>query len=269
MRKILLTFFVLLTTTIVFAQSQNKKHKPIVPGYRGLKCTIKYDFGINGSWYDIQTSKMPVMIHNAEVGYVVARTGEVVVRYSYNSYNSPAPSGFAFKDSRPELSEGSEQVWYQPYGNYTSRTHYVGVVYKWYFGGLGYIAPVGRYLGIGLTYGYNVANASFQTGEWNSGGWGSIMLPPLALRKRVTSHDLYATVEFGRNFILANRLVMDITATINVPLSGFGRMMVPNLAYGKNYSESDWSKNFVQELNYDNMLKNLFQLKVGFGVLAF
>lgn len=268
MKKTVFTLCVLLIATVAVAQK--KKQKQIVPGYRGLKCIVKYDFGIGASFYDLRTTKMPMMIHNAEVSYVVSRTEELVVRYSFNWYKSPAPSDFNFKDERPEHSEGSEQVWYEPYGNYTSKTHYAGVMYKWYFGNLGYIAPVGRYMAVGLTYAYNVAESSFQTEEWSSGSWTDpTVLPPLSVRQRVTNHDLYGTVEVGRNFIIANRLVMDITATINLPLSGFGRMLAPSLAYGKNYNAADWSDHFAQELNYDNMLKNMFQLKVGLGVLAF
>jgi hypothetical protein len=244
MKKALTLLFIISTVTS-FSQK-----KQIVPGYRGLKFSAKYDFGLNVSWLDYESAIMPVMFHNAELAYVVSRKHELSVRYSRTDFKSSS-----------EVFKGGDGVSYYvanayiPIEDYTYTSNSASLICKYFATSKGYIAPVGRYTLVGVNYIHGVHQIPYSHYETVDGlrtlvGWG---------KRKITTHDLYITIGLGRNFILANRLILSIEGNANLPATGLLKLGI----------SSSGDSPFVFDVNTDNMLKNLFQFKIGLGILAF
>jgi hypothetical protein len=239
MRHLLVIIFIL-TTTTVYSQK-----KQIVPGYRGLKFSVKYDLGLNLSWLDLNSASMPVIFQNAELAYVLTRRTELSVRYARNDFNSSAKN---FTQEKSGLITYTALDKYQYIGNSAS------IIFKNFATYRGYIAPVGRYTLFGVKYLHAVHLIPFSQEtlideDFSQIEWG---------KKKITTHDFFITLGLGRNIILANRLILSIEGLVNVPVSGLIKLDT-ELEDGP----------FLTDVNADNMLKNLFQFKIGLGVLAF
>jgi hypothetical protein len=222
-----------------------------VPGYQGLRFSVKYDCGINHPAIVGRTGKMPMIYHNASIDYVVGRAWSIGVQYGFmttnpyvnknvinnaqdNGYYSVYSTDYNFKDYK---------------GRYTQ--HIVAIMAKKFFKRKGYLAPVGRYLTFGAYY-QLATNHFVQPVNVNSSNMSSQYVPK---GFKTTSQWGGISAGLGRNFVVANRILFDLGFTVNVALPS------PD-AIGQN---GEIDKAAYSEL----LLRNLFQLHLGIGVLAF
>jgi hypothetical protein len=207
-----------------------------VPGFRGKKFSIKYDLGINHPALVGRTGKLPMLYHNVSLDYVVARAWTVGVTYGFMTYNAPPAPKYFTKELFIDPNDYK--------GRYTQHT--VSFIAKKFFIRRGYLAPVGRYVMFGVYYQHVVDRFSVLTYGYS----GSYDIK--VTTKKGIANYAGVTVGLGRNFIVARRMLVDIGFTFSVS---------PALRNTDGVYEG-------AVLN-DLLLRNLFQLRLGLGFLAF
>ncbi len=237
MRKHLLLLILFIITTCASAQ---------VPGFRGKKFSIKYDIGINHPAIVGRSGKLPMLFHNVSLDYVVSRAWTVGIKYGFMTYNAPVERTVF----------GSEVGYYGSTGNFNSydykgryTQHTVSFIAKKFFIKKGYLAPVGRYVLLGVYYQYVDDHfAKLKASGYDPYGYSEYIVQG----RRGIAHYAGFSFGLGRHFVVARRMLVDLGFTISG--SPF---------YPLNGSEEQ------QAVYRDLALRNLFQLRLGLGVLAF
>lgn len=233
MKKIYLS----LITCLLFVFSNGQ-----VPGYMGLKFSVKYDAGIMEPAIIGRTGTLPMLFNNVSLDYVVTRHISVGVKYCYMTYNAPA---------EPKQFTGSGYSNLDYKGRFTEHT--AAFIIKVFPKRPGFIAPFGRYASFGVYYQHVVDNeaTAFTGGQFGLGEPASGS--PTGF-KGIANYGGFI-IGGGRNYIVANRIILDLGCNINVPL-GFINFL----------SDEGDEKTTVYR---DVALRNLLQIYLGFGVLAF
>lgn len=216
-----------------------------VPGYQGLRFTVKYNCGINHPGMFGRPGKLPALFHHGSVEYVVSRKVALGIDYGFMTYNAPAPKMF-FKSYEAQNFDRNAHK-----GRYTQ--HVVSLYAKYFFSRRGFIAPVGPYLQVGAFYQYSTNNF-YSSAPGTYGSYTYYSNDALQIN-RVKAHYGGAQVGLGRNFIVANRMVVDLGFVANLTVATPGA------------KSTDHTPEVVAF--HDLILRNLFQLHVGIGVLAF
>ncbi len=212
-----------------------------VPGFRGKKFIITYDAGINHPILVGRTGKLPMLYHNVALEYVVARQWTVGVHYGFMTYNAP-------NEKNIFGSYYSDVPGYRPQdfkGRYTQHT--VSFIAKKFYRRKGYLAPVGRYVMFGAYYQY-VTDHFYESRISNNYYFTNYAL----VSKKAIAHYGGITVGLGRNFVVARYMLIDIGCALSFS---------PAL---RNLGGNEEGY-MIRELT----LRNLFQLRLGLGFLAF
>ena len=233
MKKIYLAIIVSLLCRFSFGQ---------VPGYMGLKFSVKYDAGIMLPAVVGRTGALPMLFNNVSADYIVNRHVSVGVKYCFMTYNAPAEpiqfsnSDYSNKDYKGRFTE-----------------HTAAVIVKLFPKRAGFIAPFGRYASFGVYYQHVTDNEAtvYAGGNFIGGEPGGNS--PSGF-KGIANYGGFI-IGGGRNYIVANRLIIDLGCNINVPLG------IVNFL-----TDAGTEKVTIYR---DVALRNLLQLYLGFGVLAF
>lgn len=221
------------------------------PGYMGLRWMVQYQGGFSPQWEDFGKT-MPYYNHNLQIGYVVNRKIEVGLQYTYMRYNN-------FYYSGPEsYTDGGTGI------NIDNRlfTGYNVMAYiKLYRHAKGMIAPVGRYLIIGMTYQYSTDKFHVIEDKYSPAS-----LPAIT---NVRSHDISIGIGVGKNYIFARRILLSLEADFNMPLSSAVRAGQNRYPYPAENSITSKPNLYKRANALDVMLTNLISIRIGFGVLAF
>jgi hypothetical protein len=229
-----------------------------VPGYMGLKCSLQYQCGISPQWNNLSQSFMPYLSHNVQLGYVVSRKYEVGLQYTRLDYSSDfKPQGYF------ESTDGSNtSTITMDHRTFTGNN--VMLYMKFFRARKGFIAPLGRYYILGLSY-QNSHDRFHVTNDISS----PVGSPNYT---NVYSHDVSITVGVGRNIILFNRLLITIEGDVNLPISsgiraGLSQNGSSDLGIGPTTSHTPNAFKYNNAM--DAMLVNLLQIKIGIGALLF
>jgi hypothetical protein len=224
----------------------------VVPGYMGLKFSIQYQGGINPQWNNLTESFLPYLSHNVQVGYVVSRKYEVGLQYTRIDYSSGVNANQYDYNSQTNVSAD--------FRSFTGNN--VTAYIKFFRERKGFIAPLGRYYLLGLSY-ENTLDKYHVTSDPNS----TIGVPNYTL---VQSHDIAITAGVGRNIIVANRMLITIEGDVNIPFSAAIRAALSSTSSEGVYNGVTGSPNAFKHFNsVDVMLVNLIQIKIGLGALVF
>lgn len=236
MRKYILILAVLVTA-IAGAQ---------IPGFQGKRFIVKYDLGIMHPAIVGRTGKPPMLYHGLALDYTVSRAWSIGVKGNFMTIKAPTErKGFYNYTTSSE-----SKLDYKNYtGQYTQVT--VGVYAKKFAIRKGYLAPMGRYIVLGVYYQYVVDNFAQIKISGDNSYYGNYNYT--VARKKGIAHFGGVTVGMGRNFIVARRLVLDLGFTLNIA-------PVAHIVF------DDKERATVYR---DVMLRNLLQIHLGFGALAF
>ncbi|MFN8308464.1 MAG: hypothetical protein U0T73_00755 [Chitinophagales bacterium] len=255
MKKWIIIIGFAISVSSTFAQSA-KVH---TPGFLGMRASIKYDFGIMVPWEnsDAITGSMPYMYHTAEIAYAVTRRYELALRYSRMDFNgTSAVMGY---ENNGVLVQGG------PYHDRSSQTYSsneAALLLKIYRSGSGYIAPVGRYAIVGISYLHSVHDLDLTESDYYN-------TETIKFHQKVISHDVFIKAGVGRNFVVARRLLISVEGMINFPLSNLIKM-APKLTDASNSTGDPFNvTKFTDKVNGNIALKQLVQFKIGFGSLLF
>lgn len=225
-----------------------------VPGYQGKKFIIKYDCGIMHPFLMGRTGKLPELYHNLSMDYVVSRAWSVGGKYGFMHYNAPADKKTFYGDSYYNGYSGDIPLSVNDYkGRYMQHT--VAFIAKHYYKRRGYIAPIGRYLSLGVYYQYTsqhlsvvertqLSNPFYNEYEYN------------VKRYTAVTHWGGFILGMGRSMVVAKRMVIDV---------GFNLNIAPWPAFVFSGNGDTLKSAAYREL----LLRNIFQVYLGFGALAF
>lgn len=210
-----------------------------VPGYMGLKFSVKYDAGIMEPPIVGRTGVLPMLYNNVSADYVVSRYVSVGIKYCFMTYNAP-----------PQVSQFSDGL-YNP-ADYKGRftEHTVAIIVKRFFKRSGFIAPVGRYLTFGAYYQHAVSKEATTYLNGDNITYDNV-IPPQGFKGTAEYGGII--LGCGRNFVVANRMLIDFGFNVNVPLAIPGEITASKTLTVYN----------------DVVLRNLLQIYLGLGVLAF
>lgn len=216
-----------------------------IPGYQGLRFIAKYNCGINHPGLFGRPGRLPAVFHIASLEYTVSRQWAIGINYGFMFYNdAPAPKTlFASNESYNKINRSDFK------GKYLQHT--TSIYGKYYIKRRGFIAPVGPYVIAGLYYQYsrNIFYSPPET-QYTPG------TRPIQ-QNNIIAHHMGIHFGMGRNFVVLNRMVIDLGFTLN--------LTAPNPAI---VAESGFGGS--QRVAYNDLiLRNLFQLHLGLGVLAF
>jgi hypothetical protein len=225
--------FLILILGTLFAKAQ-------VPGYQGLRFSVKYDCGIMHPAILAHRGTLPYIFHNVSLEYVVTRSISIGLMYTYMGYNGP-PNKFGLPANATVDNVSLNPADYP--GKYSQ--HCLAFIGKKFFRRRGFIAPVGRYISSGAYYQYAVDRSIYIPRD----SYGTLTGSPGGIKGTASIPGIIFGV--GRNFIVADRLIIDFGGNINVAC----------------FAPSGPEENKVTYR--DIFFNNLFQLYVGLGVLAF
>lgn len=236
-----LIFLLLVLATVVA--------KADVPGYQGLRFSAKYDCGIMHPIIVGRPGKLPMLYHNGAIDYAISRKFSIGVSYGFMHYNSHIDTKLAnqyisaFYGSSSEFSAKYVQ-------------HTVSVYLKDFIRKRGFMAPVGLYYKYGLFYQY--ALNKYQDPEIVEGSYYYDQTYKIHNRK-ATIHTLGLALGVGRNFVVANRILIDFGLDVNIsfPPFSFIDQLNENVDVERKYNYREY------------LCRNLLQLHLGIGVLAF
>lgn len=246
MRKLII---ILMVSFLLISEAQAQKK--VVPGYMGLKFSIQYQGGISPQWNNLTYSYLPYLSHNVQVGYVVSRKHEVGLQYTRIDYSS----GMGL--NQYDFNSGSTVA--TDFRSFTGNN--VMAYVKFFRERKGFIAPLGRYYLLGLSY-QNSRDKFHVTADGNS----IIGVPNTTY---VQSHDIAITVGVGRNIIIANRMLLTIEGDINIPFSAGIRAARSNSDLSGITALSGDTNPYKHFNSIDVLLVNLIQIKIGLGALVF
>jgi hypothetical protein len=219
----------------------------VVPGYMGLKVSIQYQLGVNPQWMNLSESYLPYLSHNLQMGYVVSRKHEVGIQYSRIDYSSDFFNSYGNYDSDGNVTNTISIT----HRNFTGNNLMAYI--KFFRERKGFIAPLGRYYLLGLTY--QNSKDRYLVSETSAP----------ANYTTVQSHDIAATMGVGRNIILFDRMLLTVEGDLNFPLSTIVRA-----AKTSQFNTSQSVDGFFKQQNaLDAMLVNVIQIKIGIGALIF
>ena len=134
-----------------------------VPGFQGKKFLIKYDFGIMHPLIVGRPGSLPMIYNNLEADYVISRAWTLGVKYGFMTYNGYTDrKGFY----RSQDYYGIDDVNPKDFkGRYTQ--HVISFLAKKFVTKKGYIAPVGRYIILGLYYQYSLDHPNLVESIYN------------------------------------------------------------------------------------------------------
>lgn len=226
-----------------------------VPGYMGLRLSLQYQGSISPQWTDFDHSLMPYLSHNVQVGYVISREYEVGLQYTHIGHSSNYSTIYEDYQDVPDRIVIDQK-------SFTGNN--VTAYMKFFRYQKGFIAPLGRYFIVGLTY-QNSMN-KFHVAEDNTSPIGA---PNYTT---VKSNDLALAAGVGRNIIVFDRMLISIEGDISIPISSAARAgkYNPNGFLGSGYNAVVQYPNTYKYINgLDVMFMNMLQIKVGIGLLAF
>ncbi|MDB5282820.1 MAG: hypothetical protein JWO06_1895 [Bacteroidota bacterium] len=212
-----------------------------VPGYQGLKFSVKYDLGFMHPIFEYRRGTLPLLCHNFSVDYVVSRSVSLGIRYGFMFYKQP-PNKLAFNNNVGDLDINPADY----LGKY--QQHQISFIVKRFYKRKGFIAPVGRYITFGAYYQYatdqtilNTTNYSYPNSKFYFQSF------------KGTAHFGGVILGIGRNFIVANRVIIDFGGEINFPFAVVSK-----------------TASLEKRVTYRDVLyNNLMQLYIGVGMLAF
>ena len=209
----------------------------------GLKCTINYDLGLCPPQVVFRSGTLPMLYHNVSIDYVVSRKMSVGIKYGFMTYNAPPENqqfGSGYSSGYTEYNPNNYK------GRYTQNT--IAILAKSFFTDRGFIAPIGRYISYGLYFQHVVDNSATTFAGGN-----------IAQDNRTAPTGFKGTAEYGgiifgvgRNFVVANRILIDFGGNFSIPL-------------GYVIGQANERETVYRDL----VLRNLAQIYVGLGVLAF
>jgi hypothetical protein len=214
-----------------------------VPGYMGLKCTINYDLGLLPPQVVARTGTVPMLYHNVSVDYVVSRKMSVGIKYGFMTYNAP-PETQQFSSAYSGSAEYNPNNYK---GRYTQST--VAILGKSFFTDRGFIAPIGRYISYGL-YFQHVVDHNATTYAGGNINYEGNQVAPTGFKGTAEYGGIIFGV--GRNFVVANRILIDFGGNFSIPLG---------YVIGQ--------RNERETVYRDLVLRNVAQIYLGLGVLAF
>lgn len=230
MKKILVT---LLTLLSIYVSAQ-------VPGYQGKRFYVKYNCGISHPGMFGRNGKLPAVTHHGSIDYVITRTWALSLGYNFMTYKTPGNERLLDGIANPNIKSNM--------GRYTQ--HVVSISGKHFFKRRGFIAPTGPYINMGLYYQYT--DIRYNEGQSSDVNY-YYSIKSIAYKKS-TLHYGGIVFGMGRNFIVANRILFDLGFVFHATLPP------PNQLSGGT----------TETILYrDVAFRNLFQLHVGIGLLAF
>jgi hypothetical protein len=222
-----------------------------VPGYMGHRFSLQYQFGISPQWDDFNSSTLPYLFHTVQAGYVVSRRHEIGMQYTRTDFTN---NQFG---SSISLSDGSSSIM----DNKKYSGNNVMAYIKFFKPGRGFIAPLGAFIQFGIGYQYYNELAHVSPYESGTNGTG------VPHYYRINSNDMYLGVGFGRNYIVADRLILNIEIDLNLPVTALARAFpITNLGDG---TDTDVTSYLKKQNATDVLLNNIIHIKLGIGGLLF
>jgi hypothetical protein len=192
-------------------------------------------------------SYLPYLSHNIQAGYVVSRKYEVGLQYTRIDYSSNFYASSSVYDDNTSTYSNTNIDHRTFTGN--NVTAYI----KFFRERKGFIAPLGRYFILGLTY------------QGTKDVYHVPISPDGPNYTTVKSSDAAIMMGVGRNIIIADRLLLTIEGDVNVPLTTIARTV-----HNGFYDTALGDNNLFREQNaLDAMLVNIIQIKIGIGALVF
>lgn len=248
MRKLASLIIIALAYTATYAQ---------VPGYMGLKCSLQYQGGISPQWNDLGNSYIPYYSHNVQLDYVLTRKHSIGIQYSRLDYGADFAGRKLYNYTTYDPITSTTSSIAMGHRHFASNN--VSVYVKFFRERKGFIAPLGRYFVVGLSY-LNTKDIFLVTNDATA--------PVVPYNTIVKSHDIGVLLGVGRNIIIANRMVLSVEGDINVPLSSGIRAAVNGYSVITD-STRPGSNPYKYNNAVDVMLINLMTIKIGIGALLF
>jgi|GEM_PF-2013645 len=233
---------VLLSTFSIGVFAQRK-----APGYMGKRFVLLYDQGF--SWSFGRTIRgIPNFFYTLQGDFAISKKHSLGAEYSfrtryygsdYNNYNL----GSNFQLERQMV-------------------HKIGIYSKMFSQRNGHIAPAGPYFVTGAHFHVIQSNFRAKPGDYYNSS------PYYSIRDKGVTFDIAPFIGGGKQYIVANRLVLDVSMRISLPLIN----IIRNIGFG---SGSIYGDGIADEVMYNrgkairatqpNFEANILELRIGFG----
>ena len=207
------------------------------PGYMGKRFLLKYDQGINWSLGG-DARGIPNLFYTLQGDLAVTTKWSVGAEYSFMTRKYDKRLSGAYSGS---------------YWLGRTYMHRVGLYGKLFSQRNGHIAPAGPYFLMGL-------NVHLIQGKYNYGNY------PSANQQNQLTFDFAPSIGGGKQYIIANRMVMSVDLRISIPLIGLARTVNYEAGFGSEYQKGEQAA-LNRGILWTNTQANFIELRIGLGTL--
>lgn len=255
--------FIVITLCILSSLGALAQRK--APGYMGRRFLLKYDQGLNWN-LGVNTRARPNLFFTGQADYAISKRTSLGVEYSYMQRIGDIPM------------EEFEYFYDHDFSNYRhaeytfqrNSLHKIGVYTKLFSQRNGHIAPAGPYLTVGCHLHVNQAMYRRKIKGLDVNDNSYVITSDQV--KRVY-FDVAPFLGGGKQYIVGNRIVLDLSMRVSVPLVGLFGGIFESLAAAANNHESTFEQRENRLMRRETMLNNasanFFEVRLGFGGLLF
>lgn len=213
------------------------------PGYMGKRFLLKYDQGFSWS-FGGDARGIPNFFYTLQGDLAVTTKWSVGAEYSFmtRKYDKIISANNYYYDDYPNLSYRLGRTY----------MHRIGIYGKLFSQRNGHIAPAGPYFLMGL-------NVHLVQGTYRYNTYSSVQ------QKRLT-FDFAPTFGGGKQYVIANRMVMSVDLRISVPLIGLARTINNETGIGNEYGKGGYAS-LDRGILWPNTQANFIELRIGLGTL--
>ena len=220
------------------------------PGYMGKRFLLKYDQGISWSLGG-DARGIPNLHYTLQGDLAVTKKFSVGAEYSFMTRKYEKELG------RPGYGYYDTDRYYKLDRTYM---HRVGIYTKLFSQRNGHLAPAGPYFATGLNlYFIQSRFSSYYSSEYVGGGM------PL----NHLSFDFAPFIGGGKQYVVANRMVISLDLRVSLPFIGLARAINGNLGLEGNAATSQQMLNRSMDrwATWPNAQANFIELRIGLGTL--
>ena len=233
MRIIILV--ILFTSSIgLFAQRK-------APGYMGKRFVLLYDQGFSWS-FGKSIRGIPNFFYTLQGDFAISKKHSLGAEYSFRTrYYGPDYNNY---DLSSEFQLERQMV------------HKIGIYSKMFSQRNGHIAPAGPYFVAGAHVHIIQSNFKARSEYYSS----------YTIKDKGVTFDIAPFIGGGKQYIVADRLVLDVSMRISLPLINIVRNISGSAGSGYNTTEEqEYNRGKAVRATQTNFEANILELRIGFG----
>ena len=241
MKNIHTKFMRIVILVILFTSSIGLLAQRKAPGYMGKRFVLLYDQGFSWS-FGKSIRGVPNFFYTLQGDFAISKKHSVGAEYSFRTRY------YGRDYNKYELGSNFQME--------RQMVHKIGIYSKMFSQRNGHIAPAGPYFVVGAHV--HVIQSNFRARSEYSSSY--------TIKDKGVTLDVAPFMGGGKQYIVANRLVLDVSMRISLPLINIVRNITGTVGSGYNTTEvQEYNRGKAVRATQANFEANILELRIGFG----